>query len=99
VGVKTPEWELEEHRLFGPWIVKVLVERQPAEGWGCVKWYQSPRILSVYCRREERRRKGKHSDTHDLRQVVSELVVEVLFVWITGRSIFKNAAKERATVT
>ena len=26
VGVRTPEWELEEHRLFGPWSVKVLVE-------------------------------------------------------------------------
>jgi hypothetical protein len=30
VGRKTPEWELEEHRLFGPWSVKVLVERPPA---------------------------------------------------------------------
>jgi hypothetical protein len=34
VGVRTPEWELEEHRLFGPWSVKVLVERPPTEGWG-----------------------------------------------------------------
>ena len=34
VGVRTPEWELEEHRLFGPWSVKVLVERPPVEGWG-----------------------------------------------------------------
>jgi hypothetical protein len=41
VGVRTPEWELEEHRLFGPWIVKVLVERPPAEGWVAIKWYQS----------------------------------------------------------
>jgi hypothetical protein len=31
-----------------------------------------PEILSVYLRREKGRRKGKHSDTHDLRQVVSE---------------------------
>ena len=41
VGVRTPEWELEELRLFGPWSVKVLVERPPAEGWVATKWYQS----------------------------------------------------------
>jgi hypothetical protein len=35
-----PEWELEEHRLFGPWSVKVLVERPPAEGWGSSSNYK-----------------------------------------------------------
>jgi hypothetical protein len=31
VGDRTPEEGLEEHRLFGPWSEKVLVERPPAE--------------------------------------------------------------------
>jgi hypothetical protein len=44
VGVRTPEWELEEHRLFGPWRVKVLVERPPAEGWGCVRVVSEPEL-------------------------------------------------------
>ena len=32
VGRRTSEWELEEHRLFGPRSVKVLVERPPVGG-------------------------------------------------------------------
>ena len=44
------------------------------------------------------RRKEEHSDTHDLRQVVSEWEFEVLFVWVIEGSRFHNAAKERATV-
>jgi hypothetical protein len=60
VGVKTPEWELEEHRLFGSWIVKVLVERQPAEGWGCVKVVSECEdlVCILQARREKEERKA-----------------------------------------